>query len=743
MNENQLIKRVMLAGCLVRLLIFPAFADVQYVKTMPPARIPQITYWFCLSNTLANGQYLNDVRNMATNSPYTLAIMTARSYLNAPGTGPDFYDYKKMHEPFAQTVRAAHQYNLKIGLQLWEPWSLTCVTDPTRKLRPPLPVNQAMALVTEGEVVLDATGHARYSVTATEGRDRQPFLSEALKVFAFRKTGDGYYARNSLTDITASVKTVNADAAGVTLAIDASTNLAGNTAYIMVAHYYDYPDLFNDVMAGNFRDILEHYADIPFDGTALDEFGWMMLKPKRDRPFRDRIYGQAFAAEFRKRTGTPLERALFDMRYAPEGQPEVRIRAINEYFDVMRAGPLRVEKQFYKMSKEIFGPNTFAGIHNTYHNHLTSDDIWRVGLNYWTVPREYGQSDENWLLPERMGLIVAHSEPVTFDQYYGGNLGNFLKKAFGEARFGGRTDYLAWNDPRSTRINMADMEKYPSLRDVELKIRLLNQFNPAAPKLSVLVVFGMPALLNWFPKEAARSAWDINDTLGIEKKAMDIWQAGYPCAMLSSDLIDDGQITFDAENHPLVNGHRFDGLVFLYPQYAKETTLKFLESYTKQGGKLMLEGNATYDFHGHDIAARFQKIARRATVNGFDTRQLSKLGAQTNSLEEGAFMEDGSVVFTDFSSWKKNQAKPFLVTLAGHEFSGSYTGVCALKADKDGDVEKFVGGGFKELKRDGHVIFSLERPADAVINRAGTGAYNAILVSSETNRFDMSKAALR
>jgi hypothetical protein len=739
MNRKQLIKRaikhVILAGCLSRLLIFPALAEVQYVKTMPPARIPQITYWFCLSNTVANAQYLNDVRNLATNSPYTLAIMTARSYLDAPGTGLDFYDYKKMHEPFAQTVRAAHQYDLKIGLQIWEPWSLTCVTDATRKLRPQLPASQAMALVTEGEVVLDASGHATYSVTDTEGRDRQPFQSEVLKVFAFRQTGDGYYARNSLTDITASAKTVKADASGVTLAIDASTNLAGNTAYILVAHYYDYPDLFNNVMADTFHGILEHYADIPFDGTALDEFGWMMLKPKRDRPFRDRIYGQAFAAEFRKRTGTSLAQTLFDMRYAPAGEPGIRIRAINEYFDVMRDGPLRGEKQFYKMSKDIFGPNTFAGIHNTYHNHLTSDDIWRVGLNYWTVPREYGQSDENWLLPERMGLIVAHSEPVTFDQFYGGNPVSFLKKAFGEARFGGRTDYLAWNDPRSTRVNMADMKKYSSIREVELKIRLLNQFKPAAPKLSVLVVFGMPALLDWFPNEAARSAWDINGTLEIEQTAMKIWQAGYPCALLPSDLIDDGQITFDDENRPVVNGHRFDALVFLYPQYAKETTLKFLESYTKRGGKLMLEGKATYDFRGQDIATRFQKIAGRATVNGFDLPQLSKLGAQTNSLENGAFMEDGSVVFTDFSSWQKHQAKPFRVTLAGHEFSGNYLGVCALKTDQNGDVEKFAGGGFKELKRDGQVIFSLEQPADAVINRVGNGSYNAIVVSSPTNRF--------
>lgn len=717
-------------------LVLPAIADVQYVQTMPPGRIPQIVYWFWESNTMVNAQYLAEVPRIATNSPYTLAIMTTRENLNAPGTCPDFYDYQKMHDILAQTVSEAHKDNLKVGLQVWEFWALTRANDKIRKERPVLPVSQALALVTEGEVVLDAGGHADYSVTSTEGRDRQPFHSEVLKVFAFRKTGNGYYDKSSLHDITALAKTVKSEGSNVDLSIDAPTNLAGDTAYVTVAHYYDYPDLFNDVMADTFRELLERYADIPFDGTALDEFGYMMLNPKRTQPFHDRFYGQAFAAEYQRQTGVPLAQALFDMRYAPEGKPEVRISAIDEYFDVMRQGPLRVEKQFYDMSKEIFGTNTFAGIHDTYHNSTRSDDIWRVGLNWWSVPREYGQSDENWGMPQRMGLIAAHHAPVTFDQYYGGIETNFLKKAFGEARFGGRTHYLAWNDLRPTRVNMADMEKYSGIHDVELKIRLLNQFQPAAPKLSVLVVFGMPALLNWFPSEGARSPWDINGELNIEGKAGAVWNANYPCALLSSDFIDNGQILFDSMGHPVVNGHRFDCMVFLDPQYAKETTLKFLERYTKAGGKLMLEGDATRDFYGKDITSRFQKIGARATVRGFNVKRLSKLGAQSNSLPDGAFMEDGSVVFTDYASWEKNLAKPFAVKLGGHEFSGSYLGVCALKANEAGDVEKFACGGFTELKRDGKTIFSLERPADTVITRTTDGRYDAMIVGSQTNHLN-------
>ncbi len=713
----------------------PATYNRRYVEKMPPAGHPELVYWFWHGDTLADKQYLRSVERMAESS-FTLAIMTARTGFDPLGQGVDFYDFDRMHEPFAETVRAAHERNLKIGMQVWELGALTRANDPTTKARPCLAVAQSLALVTEGEAVLDANGHADYSVDSNQARDRQPFHSEVLKVWAFRKTGEGYYAGNSLADITDSAKTVKADAAGVTLSIDAPASYAGCTAYVLVSHYYDYPDLFNGVMSDNFRNVLEHYSDIPLDGTALDEFGYMMLEPKRVKPFRDRFYGHAFAVEYAERTGASLERALFEMRYAPEGKPGVRMRAINWYFDVMRAGPLRVERAFYNMSKEIFGPDTFAGIHNTYHNTMHTDDLWRVGFNWWQVPREYGQSDENWPMPQRMGLIVAHSEPVTFDQKYGGNLDFFLERALDESRFGGRTHYLAWNDTREGRINMADTVpsgKYAAIGGVEQKIRLLNHFDPPAPRLPVLVVFGMPALINWFPDYSARNDWDYNGKLGIEQKASAIWEAGYPCALLPSDFIDDGQITFDSEGHPLINGHVFDCMVFLYPQYAKKTTFEYLDRFTGQGGKLMLEGDATHNFDGHDIKERFEKIAARATVRGFDVGQISKLGVQTNSLDNGAFMEDGSAIFTDFASWQTKQSRPFKVKMAGREFSGSYIAVCALKVDAGGDMEKFACGGFSELRRDGETILSLERPADVVISRTENGWFQVTVVGSGAN----------
>ena len=131
---------------------------------------------------------------MANSSSFTMAIATSRENIDPPGMGVDFYDFKKMHEPLAQTVRAAHEKNLKIGCNSGSSGRSTRINDPVTKARPQLPIEQSLALVTEGEIALDAHGHADYSVTSTEGRDRDAISQRSAESLAFRKTGDGFYA---------------------------------------------------------------------------------------------------------------------------------------------------------------------------------------------------------------------------------------------------------------------------------------------------------------------------------------------------------------------------------------------------------------------------------------------------------------------------------------------------------------------------------------------------------------------
>ena len=543
------------------LRLFPTNTSVMYVATMPNNRHPEMVYWFWTKDTLEDRHYLQDVRDVAEKSRFNFLMMTDRTV----GLGSMFHDTGKMHGIFSEVVDLAHARGLKVGLQLWA------------EGYPKLTKEEAVACVSEGEVLLDAAGRGQYSATnrwireggadATTGK-HEPIASEPLKAFAFRKTADGLYEPGSLVELPAANLTMTqSNASSVTLQINGSPKLAGYNVYVLVAHYVQFPDLFNDEMIGHLENTLSHYRDIPFDGTALDEFGWMMIKREQPdkSPFRDRFYGQSFAKEFERQKGRPLVTELFYMRYAPGGDPSQRIRAINDYFDVLRQGPLRVERSYYDVSKKLFGPKIFAGIHDTFHNGLETDEIWRTGLNWWRIPRTYGQSDENISLPVRMGLLLNATEPVMYDQFYSPDITSYTKKVMAEARYNGRTHYHAWNDRGRWGRDMGESNVLAVINPLEEKVRLLNQFDPAPPKLPLLIIFGMPAQLNWFPNTAGRNAWDIN-TIGIEKKAVAIWNAGYPCALVPSDLIDDGRITVDAFGCPVLNGHVFEALIYLYPQ---------------------------------------------------------------------------------------------------------------------------------------------------------------------------------
>lgn len=115
------------------------------------------------------------------------------------------------------------------------------------------------------------------------------------------------------------------------------------------------------------------------------------------------------------------------------------------------------------------------------------------------------------------------------------------------------------------------------------EIRLLNRFNPAAPDLPLLVIFGMPRLLNWYPNESDRNNMDLNESLQIEEKVRALWNAGYRCAVVPSDLIDNGMLKLDTQGRPVIHGHTFHAIIYLYPEYAKPSTLSFLDAYVEHG----------------------------------------------------------------------------------------------------------------------------------------------------------------
>jgi len=689
--------------------------NLRYEEPVQTGLYPELLYWFVTPATLNPEHYTRDVEHIAHDTVFDFPILTAREGVNFTASKPG-------HDAVAGIVRDAHENGLRIGVSLG-----LGDGSAARSSNP----DEEQSVVADGEGALDAQGVGNFDVSI-KLRSLVPQKTELMRAWAFRKTGPGEYDAATLADVTARVTSSSPRPGTLSVAVNLGPQYAGYTVFALAQNWYGAVDLFNPAFAQWIHNVIDEYRDVPLDGTALDEFGYIRIPMVPTTPWRGHFAGHAFAARFEQTTGMPLVQTLFATRYAPAGHPEVRIRAIDEYWDFFRAGPLDVENEFFRYSRQVFGNKNFAGIHNTFHNHLTNDEAWATGINWWTIPRQYGMSDEDLSLPLRMGLLVAHPGNIMYDQFYGRDIHRFAEKAMNDARFDARIHYHGYNDTGRWGVDLSTEPFLSEVNPVERKIRLLNRFNPAAPELPLLVIFGMPALLNWYPDESVRNEFDLNGSLHIEEKVKAIWDAGYRCAVVPSDLIDNGSLQLDKNNRPTLNGHVFRAVVYLYPQYAKRSTLAFLLSYTQRGGRLMLEGAATRDFDGAPIDDLFSKIAGKAAVNGFGVDKIPQLGVAPSPLRDiGGELEDGSIILTDLNSLESHQPKPFSIDLGGHHFSGSYEGTFALKTAPDGTIQKLACGACSSVDRDGKPALRLAHSADLILTRSTAGTYEAVIEGPE------------
>lgn len=160
--------------------------------------------------------------------------------------------------------------------------------------------------------------------------------------------------------------------------VQAGKEYSGYTAYVMVEFYYNALSNHSTEAVNGVINFINSYSDIPLDGVMLDEYENEHIKPPWEMmfkltDFRLRSFSLPFAKELEKRTGESASQTLFNMQFAPDGKPEIRMKAINAYMDLMREGAMHVEDAMYKRAKELYGPNCFIAAHNTFHNSLIND----------------------------------------------------------------------------------------------------------------------------------------------------------------------------------------------------------------------------------------------------------------------------------------------------------------------------------------------------------------------------------
>ncbi|AOW10775.1 hypothetical protein [Flavobacterium gilvum] len=678
-----------------------------YIPAFENANHPQIAYWFFTKDQFDETRYKNKIDSISAFSKYTYVFLTPRNGVNS-------YDSKTMHPVYDNVVKYAHAKGIRIGLQLGGPVDA-------------VPLKNTSRLIQEGEIKLDNNGKGSFTSVAKHARFMNLLLkSELYSVYAFKKSADGFYIPGSLTDITSKVQKTEATNS-VAVSVDLGEAMKGYTVYILTQHYYNYWSNYSPQAVGNLTSILKTYSDIPFDGVGLDEYCNLPIVPswllKAGDVFRERPYSLPMDSVFKANTGLNLKQTFFDMRYAPTGKLGIRAKAINNYMSVMRSGTIEMEKEIYRAGKLYFGKNTFIGFHDTHHNTLDGDEIWHTGLNWWNIKRDYGQTDEDTPTPTQMGIGFSYPMNAIYNMYYNKNLDKIWTKALTDLRYGIRTHYHAINDVQSWGVSIEHPLAQAQINKVENCARLLNNFNPSFPKIKLLVLFGMESLTNWYPDTLSRNAYDLKGKLKIEEKAMQLWNAGYLNALVPTDEITDGRLSIGANGKPVLQGHEFDAIVFLYPQYARKSTTKFIQEYIKKGGKLIVEGDCTSDFNGNDITEEWKKILSKSVATSFSLDAIAKLGIKKNELQNGVLTEDNTYVFTDVKSIQDNALASFTFTDNGTVFSGNYKGLAAIKIDSKNNVEKLAATGFSSLQKNGNTIFAMNKPADVFIEVKNNQVY--------------------
>ena len=158
------------------------------------------------------------------------------------------------------------------------------------------------------------------------------------------------------------------------------------------------------------RELFAAYADIPLDGAAVDELSYMTS------PFFDfttgsyqkwdehPYYSHALDARYQAQYRRSLRLDYLNRFIGNAADPNEQLVSINCYHAFIRQITINAEQTFYQNVKSTFGSGAFVGVHPTWFAIEETDntpEVWKNGIDWRGVPRDYGFTDEIMLYPVR------------------------------------------------------------------------------------------------------------------------------------------------------------------------------------------------------------------------------------------------------------------------------------------------------------------------------------------------------
>lgn len=382
-----------------------------------------------------------------------------------------------------------------------------------------------------GHVELPTAGEVTVTIMAEVPGDHYtfaaipyvPVASRLVRVYAGSR-GPAGFDPAMIEDITARCRVVESRTNFIEIAIPAQAEAGGRHAVVAAAFAHLAPDVFAPHLEEFQREIVRQYGDVPLGGACKDEWGFPPCfdgNPARN----DFWFSRGYAAAYGERTGgRDLVRDCLLMWRAEPGRERERVAAINHYQQLAWQRNAALENDFYRVVKEVFGPDGLVATHPTWWPNPDLREFKKNGLHWWASRRDLAQTDEVTPFTVRTALAKKWGSAVWVNMFYASSVNEYEQALWSHALGGGRVNY----HPLYPTANALGLENTAGLLRGDLmrgerRVRLLQYIQRAPLDCPVAVLFGHTAAMNW--------AGPVYNDVGLSLTDA-LWRQGYPADLI-------------------------------------------------------------------------------------------------------------------------------------------------------------------------------------------------------------------
>ena len=568
-----------------------------------------------------------------------------------------------------------------------------------------------------------------------------PLKSQLLRVYAYSSDINGIDGK-TLTDITEScqVKYNSKDSIGIELP---KTNLNGvNKACILTSFTHLSPDLFSPHLLSFQREIINRYRDIPLAGAFKDEWGFPI---SHDKTHTEVWYSKFRAQDYAKRTnGRDLLYDCLLMKFGIQGKLSEQQKAINYFMIQSLERNHEIEDDFYKATKEAFGPKAVVLAHATWWPFPSQFEYTKNGLDWWVATRDWAQTDEITPFGVRTALSKKWGSSVWYNMYYSSKVEDYPIALWTSVLGGGRVSFhpVYPSTEKNKNIHFDFLTK--PLLIAESRIRLLNFISNAPLDCHVAVIFGHANTMNWAGSQFDDPGMDLVSNL---------WREGIATDLIPTSEIANGSLKVDKDGYVTYGKQRYDVAILYHPEFEGNTTGMFFSNPNLKSTRLIRLGNWTRNFDAEIVNATSLLPRKMSTIitnseavsEALDVLNDRKIELQSpaTTLLKGfncvsnapptsgfSHLLDGTFVQIAATNNKAGDPIQSTVKLKNQSVTFDAVGLAAVRLDDQGNLEALAAGGLSYFAV-GNFALKLKNPLDLSIWKDKNRQWHGVVQGSK------------